>query len=91
MLITALEFDMLLDDLGQIMWYLDIQVELLRETNDDERDIVSPHFRSDTYALLRHDPDGIDHDLNYLVNRWIMHNITSTGLHVRVCLYIVVV
>ena len=46
------------------MWYLDIQVELLRETNDDERDIVSPHFRSDTYALLRHDPDGIDHDLN---------------------------
>ena len=52
------------DELGQIRWYLDIQVELLRETNDDERDIVSPHFRSGTYALLRLDPDGIYHDLN---------------------------
>lgn len=48
---------------NQIKWFLNVQVEFMRETNDGETDNSQPYFRSKTYTL--HMKDGIsEYDIN---------------------------
>jgi hypothetical protein len=47
----------------QIKWYLNLQVEFIRETNDEETDKSKLYFKSKTYTLLSKE-DLTDHDVN---------------------------
>ncbi|CAC5417052.1 unnamed protein product [Mytilus coruscus] len=40
------------DKVKHVKWYLNVQVELTRETNDGELDNSQPYFKSRTYMLL---------------------------------------
>ena len=36
------------EKIKQVKWYLNLHVELIRETNDEETDICQPYFKSKT-------------------------------------------
>lgn len=50
------------EKVNQIKWFLNVQVEFMRETNDGETDISQPYFLSKTYTLLMKD-DISEHDI----------------------------
>jgi len=51
------------EKIKQVKWYLNLQVELIRETKDEETDTCQPYFKSKTYTLLSKD-DITDHEVN---------------------------
>jgi hypothetical protein len=51
------------DNVQQIKWHLNLQVEFIRETNDEEMDKSELYFKSKTYTLLSKE-DLTDHDVN---------------------------
>jgi hypothetical protein len=38
-----------------LKWYINLHVEFMRETNNEERDFSQPYFKSKTYTLLSKD------------------------------------
>ena len=51
------------DNVQQIKWYLNLQVEFTRGTNDEETDKSELYFKSKTYTLLSKE-NLTDHDVN---------------------------
>ena len=51
------------EKIKRVKWYLNLQVELIRETNDEETDTCQPYFESKTNTLLSKD-DITDHEVN---------------------------
>ena len=51
------------DKVQQIKWYLNLEVEFIPETNDEETDKSELDFKSKTYTLLSKE-DLTDHDVN---------------------------
>jgi len=51
------------DRVKHVKWYLNVQVEFIRETHEGEVDNSQPYFRSKTYTLLSRD-DASNHEIN---------------------------
>lgn len=82
------------DKLRHIKWYLNVHVELTRETNDGEVDSSRPYFKSKTYILLSKN-DIKDDEINEAFQKqfqsfdeymargsgWTLKHVISMGLH----------
>ena len=51
------------DRVKHVKWYLNVQVEFIRETHEGEVNNSQPYFRSKTYTLLSRD-DASNHEIN---------------------------
>lgn len=43
------------EQMKHLKWYINLHVEFMRETNNEERDFSQPYFKSKTYTLLSKD------------------------------------